>query len=259
MTLPALAIRNHRFTQVIVALVAALGLLSFFTMPRTEDPVFELPMATVVVVFPGADPEVIEALAVDPLEEAIDELDDLKTLETSIEDGVAVLSAEMLSGTSSDDAYDAVLQKVNEVRGDLPAEVRSVDVIQPSLSDVTVLQLALVEARGEPLDVDAGAEFAVGGDRGRWSAGGVDRVRRAAEALEREIEGVTGVKAVDTWGVRRRAGSHRPGPGADAGPLPLRRPRGRSGPVGRRGHPGRLRRRGRPAPQRPHQRRVSIG
>ena len=184
MRLPALAIRNHRFTQVVVALVAGLGLLSFFTMPRTEDPVFDLPLANVVVVFPGADPEVIEALAVDPLEEAIDELDELETLETSIEDGVAVISAEMMSGTPSDEAYDAVLQKVNEIRDELPDEVRSVDVIQPSLSDVTVLQLALVSGEGRAGGVGLG----------------VGALGRVAEDLEREIEAVAGVKAVDTWG-----------------------------------------------------------
>lgn len=181
MNLPALAINNRRFTQVIVVLLGALGALSFLTMPRSEDPIFELPLANVVVVYPGADPEVIEALAVDPIEEELAEIKELLRLESSIEDGVAVISAEMRSGTPSDEAYDAVLQRVNEIRPELPAEIREVDVIQPSLSDVTILQLALVSEVVEP------------------AALGV-----MVESLEDEIERVTGVKRVDTWGYPER-------------------------------------------------------
>ena len=43
------------------ALLTVLGLLSFLTMPRREDPIFDIPTASLVVVFPGADPEVVEA------------------------------------------------------------------------------------------------------------------------------------------------------------------------------------------------------
>lgn len=180
MSLPALSIRNHRFTQVVVALFSALGLVSFMTMPRSEDPFFDIPVASVVVVFPGADPEVIEALVVDPLEEAIREIEQLKTLETRVQDGVAVLAIEMLTGTNSDDAYNAVLQKVTEVLPELPDEVRSVEVIKPSLADVSIIQLALV-ADGNPASLP-----------------------ELAARLERRIERAPGVKRVDRLGYADR-------------------------------------------------------
>lgn len=177
MKLPELAIRNRRFTQVVVVMLAALGLVSFFTMPRTEDPVFDVPFAAVVVAFPGADPAVIEALAVDPIEDEIKEIEDVKVLESAISDGVAVISAEMLPGTDPDDAYDAVLQKVNAILSELPDEIRSVEVLKPSLTDVAILQIALTGPKG------------------------ADEVRAAAEWLEAEIGRAGGVKRVDTWGL----------------------------------------------------------
>ena len=46
--------------------------------------------------------------------------DDVERLESTIEDGVAVITAEFVSGTDPDDSYDDVAAQVNRVRGDLP-------------------------------------------------------------------------------------------------------------------------------------------
>src|SRR5690554_7680248 len=38
MKLPELAVRNHQLTLVLFSLLLMLGIVSFFTMPRSEDP-----------------------------------------------------------------------------------------------------------------------------------------------------------------------------------------------------------------------------
>ena len=63
MKLPQLAIGNYRFTEAMVGLLAILGAYSFLTMPRSEDPMFDTPFISVIIAFPGADPEVVETLA----------------------------------------------------------------------------------------------------------------------------------------------------------------------------------------------------
>jgi multidrug efflux pump subunit AcrB len=177
MRLPRLAVEHHRFTLVVLLLVTALGLVSFLDMPRSEDPFFELPTAAILVVYSGADPEVVEALAVDPLEDALREIDELETLESSVQDGIALITAEMHSEVSADDAYDAVQEKLAEVRPDLPAEVRSAEAFTPSLADVAVLQLALLAPDGD-----------------------VAALGRVAEELEDRLERVPGVQRVETSG-----------------------------------------------------------
>jgi multidrug efflux pump subunit AcrB len=179
--LPKLAITHHRFTEAMVALMAVLGLLSFLTMPRSEDPMFDVPFINVVVVFPGADPEVVEVLAVDPLEEAIREIESMRTLRVSIEDGVALFTVEMIPGTNSDEALGDVLQKVNEVMPNLPEELRSVEVVRQSLADVAVMQIALIPTDGD-----------------------LSLVPPLAEELQRRIERAPGVMRADTWGYEER-------------------------------------------------------
>lgn len=181
MKLPELAIGNYRFTEAVVALLALLGLVSFLTMPRSEDPMFDVPFINVLVVFPGADPEVIEILAVDPLEEVLEEIEAVRTLEVSVEDGIALFTVEMLAGTDSDEALDDVLQKVNEALPELPEEVHSVDVFRQSLADVSVIQYALVPEGGDPGSVEG-----------------------LATEFQRRLEQAPGVLRVDTYGYPER-------------------------------------------------------
>jgi len=174
MKLPQLAIRNFQFTLVFTVLLVLVGTFSFVTMPRAEDPLFEFPAAWVVSVYPGATPEDIESLVVNPIEEEINELENLRRVETIIRDGTSSTVIEFISGTDPDAAYENVVEAVNKVKNDLPDEVLYVEAIQPSPSEVTILQLALVSES---------ASYRV--------------LQREAELLEKHIERVNGIKRAD--------------------------------------------------------------
>ena len=80
MKLPKIAINNYQFVAILVLLAAFVGVNAFLTMPRSEDPSPDFPNYTVIAVYPGTGPEDMEELVVDPLEEAIEEVDDLKKM-----------------------------------------------------------------------------------------------------------------------------------------------------------------------------------
>ncbi|MGB3777470.1 MAG: efflux RND transporter permease subunit, partial [Tunicatimonas sp.] len=77
MTLPSLAIKNRQFIYVMVGLALFIGIRSFLSMPKSEDPFLELPNYTIIVIYPGTSPEDMEDLVVDPIEEVIDDLDEI--------------------------------------------------------------------------------------------------------------------------------------------------------------------------------------
>jgi multidrug efflux pump subunit AcrB len=68
MQLPKLAIKNAQFTLTIVVLLVLVGIVSYFQMPRSEDPQFDMPITLIEVIYPGASPTDIESLVVNPLE-----------------------------------------------------------------------------------------------------------------------------------------------------------------------------------------------
>jgi len=120
MNLPKIALKNYLFVLVVILLAIFLGIKSFLTMPRSEDPFLSLPNYTLVVAFPGTSPEDMEELVVAPLEEAIDELDEITEIRTEISNGLAVIQVEAEFGIDYDVKHDEILAKINNVRGDLP-------------------------------------------------------------------------------------------------------------------------------------------
>ncbi len=176
MRLPKLAIENYQFTLVIIIILVLLGVVSFITMPRSEDPQVTPPGTSIIAIYPGASPQDIEQQVVDPIEEALHELSDIKVLNSNIEDGLSTTTIEFEAGSDADKKYADVVQKINTVRPQLPAALWQLSTIQWTISDVSVLQLALVSDSAD-----------------------YGQLQDLAEQLKDELEKVPGVKRVDTF------------------------------------------------------------
>jgi len=144
MKLTEFAVRNYQFTLVIFLMTVVVGLSTFFNMPRSEDPVIDSPQFPIIVVYPGASPEDLEELVVDPLEKTIYALEDIKRIESEIKDGLAVLLVEYNYNENVEEKYQELVREVNALRPQLPEEIFSIDIKKVRPSDVNILQIALV-------------------------------------------------------------------------------------------------------------------
>lgn len=175
------SVRRWQFTLVVFAGVAALGVASLLAIPKSEDPAFDYPNFAVVAVLPGAAPADVERLVVDPLEARLAGLDDVKSMRTRIEDGVAAVQLEFVAGTDPARKRDDVLREVGALRPELPPELLRLDVQEFNAAQVTALQVALVSEGAPYRELD-----------------------RLAHALKRRLEGVPGVGQVELAGLPPR-------------------------------------------------------
>ncbi|MCD4795775.1 MAG: efflux RND transporter permease subunit [Candidatus Cloacimonetes bacterium] len=176
MNLPKFAIDNHQFTIMIIILLVIFGLTSFLTMPRSEDPQVSRAGSSVIVIYPGATPIDMEQLVVDPIEDAVNEIEDINKIDSSINDGLVVVDIDFLVGTNVDDAYSDVIEKVNSIRGNLPEDILSIEIKRWSTSNVNILQFALVSETATYRELE-----------------------KEAERLEKELKKVSNVKRAETW------------------------------------------------------------
>ncbi|MEO0338255.1 MAG: efflux RND transporter permease subunit, partial [Bacteroidota bacterium] len=145
MNLPKLALRNSLFVLTAIALFIFLGVQSFNTMPRSEDPFLSLPNYTIVVVYPGASPTDMEDLVVDPIEEVVDEIDNITQIKTEMANSLAVIQVEAEFGIDYDEVYDDIVAEVEKLRPSLPTEIIQLDIDQFKPEDrVAVHQFAIV-------------------------------------------------------------------------------------------------------------------
>ena len=176
MKLPRLAIENYQFTLIGFVLLIVMGVSSFLTLPRTEDPPITIPGAGIVVIYPGTSPADLEQLVADPIEEEINELDNIKKINTTLKDGIASISVEFEFNTDADEKYDEVVRQVDNVKEELPEDIYSIDISQWTSTDVCMLQLAFVSDTAPYL-----------------------RLNYQAEQLKKELEKIKGVKKVEIF------------------------------------------------------------
>ncbi len=138
-----IALKNRRFTIIALAALLVNGLLGFITMPRYEDPVIEMKECSVVVTFPGASPEDIEDLIMDPLEEKLSGLEDIEDVESWAVDGALFMMVSFDDNANTDDAVDAVYGALTEAENEFPPGVLKTEVIRHSTVRVVSIQIAV--------------------------------------------------------------------------------------------------------------------
>lgn len=177
MKLPSLAIKNAQFTLTIVILLVLVGIVSYITMPRSEDPQFDLPITIVEVIYPGASPSDIETLVVDILEQEISDISDIKKIESEVRNGAARITVTFFYGTDAEASFNKIKQAIATVKPDLPLGIQQLLVLKATPSSVAIMQLALWS---EPNDYKTTAFH--------------------AKQLEKRLETIANVRKADIWG-----------------------------------------------------------
>ena len=115
------AIRNDRVTLVAVAVIVAAGVNAFFTLPQAEDPGFIVRTAMVQTMFPGANPERMENMVTDKIEEAIQEMPELDFVRSTSSTGLSIVYADIKeSYTEMRPIWDSLRRKVDDATRELP-------------------------------------------------------------------------------------------------------------------------------------------
>ena len=68
---------NHPLVNILFSVVVAMGLMSYFIMPREQDPEINFYWVNISTVLPGASAEDVEKLVTSPLEDAIKNVQDI--------------------------------------------------------------------------------------------------------------------------------------------------------------------------------------
>ncbi len=158
MRLPKLAIENTSFTWMVFILLTIVGIRALLTMPRTENPEVSVPGSSIIVLVPGASSMDLEKMVALPVEEALNELEELDKIMSDVRDGIAIVSVEFEFNTDPDEKYEEVVQKINSIRNELPDEILQLDMWQWSIADMAMMQLALVSETAPFTELEKRAE-----------------------------------------------------------------------------------------------------
>ena len=125
--LSAWALRNRSLVKFAMAISLLAGLLAFQKLGRQEDPNFEIPLMTAVVVWPGATPDEIQNQALNRMEQAVQEVPNLRYVTSFARQGYGGLTLAIDGRNSGADLranWYQVRKKISDIRTSLPADMQ---------------------------------------------------------------------------------------------------------------------------------------
>lgn len=179
---------------------AIIGAWMWKVMPRQEDPEIVSRWGTVSVTFQGADPESVERLVIEPIEDALADVDEIRFLDAEASEGFAYIGIALYDSVGPgdiDSVWKDIEDAVARVEADLPAgadepyidhglsDVEAVVLAITGSDDPLVLRHAALDLRETLLDVSQVSRIRVIGDPGEEVVIGYDEATAAALGVSR--------------------------------------------------------------------------
>jgi len=142
-SLTSRAIESNRVTAIAVLLVLILGIQTYQSMPRDEDPGFLIRVALVTTPFPGASPERVERLVTDRIETAARQIPEVDLVTSESREGISIVFVEV--GDEHFDLqpiWDDLRRKIEAVQPDLPSGAGT-PIVDDDYGDVFGILLSL--------------------------------------------------------------------------------------------------------------------
>jgi len=143
MKLSEVSIRRPVLATVMSLAILLFGVISFFRTPVREYPNIDPPIVSIITVYRGAAPSVVEAEITELIEEELATVEGVKLLRSSSAEQVSRITVEFLLSRDVDQAANDVRDKLSRLRGRLPKEAEDPIVAKVDTNAQAVLWLAL--------------------------------------------------------------------------------------------------------------------
>ncbi|WP_348825708.1 efflux RND transporter permease subunit [Flavobacterium aestuarii] len=134
---------NSKLTILLMAALMIIGVYSSFLIPREEEPQINVPMADVMVGYPGASPAEVESRVAKPLEKIISNIKGVEHVHTMAMNGQAMLIVQFYVGQDVERSYVKLYDELAKHENMFPQGVYKPMVKTRSIDDVPMLALTL--------------------------------------------------------------------------------------------------------------------
>ena len=177
----ASAFINSKLTILLMVALMVIGVYSSFLIPREEEPQIIVPMADVLVSYPGANPKEVENRVVKPLEKIISNIKGVEHIHSMAMNGQAMIIVQFYVGEDTENYYVKLYDELMKHRDMFVNGIYEPMVKTRSIDDVPMLGITL------------------------WSENYDDfQLKQISGELKNEIEKIKDVSITKTIGGRNR-------------------------------------------------------
>jgi len=167
---------NFRVVILMILMISAWGLYSFFTLPKESNPEVKIPIAVVSTVYPGASPSDVEQFVTKKIEAKLSGLKGLNKMTSNSYNSLSSIKVEFDANADVESSIRLLRDKVTDAKPDISTDAKDPVVSEVSLDDSPILTLAITG----PYDGFT--------------------LRKYAEDIQTELEKISGVREVNISG-----------------------------------------------------------
>ncbi len=169
-------VTNFRVVILMILIITAWGLYSFFSLPRESNPEVKIPIAIVTTVYPGASPSDVEQFVTKKIETQLSGLKGLNKLTSNSYNSLSAITVEFNASADIQSSIQLLRNAVDTAKPNISTDAKDPVVTEVSLDDMPVWSISLTG----PYDAFT--------------------MRKNAEDMQTELQKIPGVRQVDISG-----------------------------------------------------------
>ena len=142
MGITRISILRPLFITMVFSAIVVLGLISYGRLGVDLFPSVNVPVVSVFVPYPGANPESIEALVTKPIEDSLAGLSDIEYMRSISSEGQSTVLLAFNDRTNPDSAAIDVERKINGIRSRLPGDTLPPNIVKADVNSLPVLDIS---------------------------------------------------------------------------------------------------------------------
>lgn len=184
MSISTISVKRPVLAIVMNLLLVLFGYIGYTYLGVREFPSIDPPIVSVSTSYAGANPEIIESQITEPLEKAINQIDGIRNISSSSNQGSSRITIEFNLNKNLEEAANDVRDKVSQAQRQLPQDIDAPPTISKADADSEpILVLTVRSDSRDPLDLNDIAE----------------------NVIAQRLQTLDGVSSVQIWGQKRYA------------------------------------------------------
>lgn len=173
-------LKNHVLANLFFVLVLVIGLLSYLTLPRQQDPTINFNWIVITTVLPGASALDVEKKVTDPIEDAIRKIQDINFMSSNSRESVSSILVRFqdIDARNFDKRVADLRREIQNKEDELPLAAEDPEILE--ITSANAFPSATVAVVGQAMD---------------------ENLRVQGRNIKKDLERVKGVDRVDPVGL----------------------------------------------------------
>ena len=151
MNISEFSLKRPVFAIVCSIIIMLFGVVGFDFLSLREYPAVDPPIITVRTNYTGANADIIETQITEPLEKAINGIQGIRTISSSSNTGVSIITVEFNLDINLDNAASDVRDKVSQALRNLPADIDAPPVVSKADANSDVIIILSVQSKNKTI------------------------------------------------------------------------------------------------------------